>query len=167
MDVNLLLINNKNFDDDTSRYWLNDIDECLSMAIQRWYFSRINNEFFQGKYLRIAINGSKVELCDFYKTLQDLYNGTVNGCKSVKITGKKFAETDILGTFNYKVFTKEELGVHTPPTNYPSPKYFVDSNLDVDRNGLLFYLRKPGMVLPILLLCCYYLFNSSFWLHSN
>jgi hypothetical protein len=95
----------------------------------------------------IAINGSKLELCDFYKTLQDLYNGTVNGCKSVKITGKKFAETDILGTFNYKVFTKEELGVHTPPTNYPSPKYFVDSNLDVDRNGLLFYLRKPGMVL--------------------
>ena len=147
LDVNLLLENNKNFDDDTSRYWLNDIDECLSMAIQRWYFSRINNESFQGKYLRIAINGSKVELCDFYKTLQDLYNGTVNGCKSVKITGKKFAETDILGTFNYKVFTKEELGVHTPPTNYPSPKYFVDSNLDVDRNGLLFYLRKPGMVL--------------------
>lgn len=147
LDINLLLENNKNFDDDTSRYWLNDIEECLSMSIQRWYFSRINNESFNGKFLKVAINGTKVELCDFFKILQDLYNGSIDGCKSIKITGKKFNEVDVLGVFNYKVFTKEELGVHTPPTNYPSPKYFVDSNLDTDRNGLLFYLRKPGMVL--------------------
>lgn len=142
----LLDINNAN--DGTSRYWLNSIQECLSMAIQRWYFARINNESFNGKYLSIAVNGVKIELCKFFQIMQDLYNGKSElGCKTAKVIGKKFESNEILGTFNYKLFSKEELGVHTPLTNLPSPRYFVDSDIDVDRDGLLFYLRKPGMVL--------------------
>lgn len=146
-DLDALLENNNNADDDSPRYWLDSIEQCLKMSIQRWYFPRINNESFNGKYLKIAVNNQKVELCDFYQSLQDLYNGTLAGCKIEKISGKGFSPDEILGDFIYKEFTADELKIHIPPENNPYPKYFVDSNIDVDKNGLLFYTRKPGMIL--------------------
>ena len=54
-DLDALLENNNNADDDTPRYWLDSIEQCLKMSIQRWYFPRINNESFNGKYLKIAL----------------------------------------------------------------------------------------------------------------
>ena len=81
------------------------------------------------------------------KSLQDLYNGTLAECKIEKISGKGFSPDEILGDFIYKEFTADELKIHIPPENNPYPKYFVDSNIDVDKNGLLFYTRKPGMIL--------------------
>ena len=134
-------------EEDVQKYWLSDISSCLNMAIQRWYFSRINNEKYNGKYLKIAVNNVKVELCDFFQKLQDLYNGDLPESLKLDIYGKGFPDDEALGKFYYKVFTSEELEVGIPPVNNPSPKYFVDSSIDTDKNGLLFYTRKPGMIL--------------------
>lgn len=147
VDYTDLLEYNNNNEDDVSRYWLENINDCLEMAIQRWYFPRINNDCFNGKSLRIAINNKKVELCKFYAILQELYNGTLYGCKNIKIDGRGLPNDEALGTFNFKIFDKAELGIHTPPDNFPEPKYFVDSSIDCDKQGLLFYTRKPGMIL--------------------
>lgn len=146
IDLDVLLSKNNNSDFDIQRYWLKSIEKCLEMSIQRWYFPRINNRLFNGKYLKISVNGQTLELCDFFQELQDLYNGKTKDCTKVNITHKAFSENNILGSFNYKIFSKYELKIHNPPHNYPYPKFFVDSNIEVDKNGLLFYTRKPGMI---------------------
>ena len=146
LDEKLMLDNYNNSDDDVQKYWLEDLESCLKMSIQRWYFPKINNENYKGKYLRIAVNHSHVELCDFFEKMQQLYMGTLKDIKKEDITGKGFDDNS-LGTMFYKVFTKDELNVLLPPDNNPSPKYFVDSIEDCDKTGLLFYTRKPGMIL--------------------
>lgn len=142
VDENKILTNVNNDESDT--YWSNNLEYSLEIAIQRWYFARINNEQYNGKYLKIAVNNKKVELNKFFQQLQNLYNNLVVDSQRIEITDKKLTG-DILGTFIYKVFSKEELGM-VPPYNLPSPKYMTDSSYDVDEKGLLFYLRKPGMV---------------------
>lgn len=143
VNKNLLLSNIIN-DDNDACYWLNNFEDALDITIQRWYFPRINNASFNGKYLKIAINNKKVELNEFFSTMQELYKGTYAGCKTLDVEGSKLAGVK-LGKFNFKVFEKNELGMN-PPTNLPSPKYMTDSPYEVDEKGLLFYVRKPGMV---------------------
>ena len=143
IDKNMMLSNIIN-DDNEACYWLSNFEDALYIAIQRWYFSRINNELFNGKYLKIAVNNKKVELNEFYSKMQEIYNGTCSECKSFDVEGSKIPGVK-LGKFNYKVFNKNELGM-TPPVNLPSPKYLTDSPYEVDEKGLLVYLRKPGMV---------------------
>lgn len=144
IDKNLMLSNVIN-DDNKACYWLSDFENALNIAIQRWYFARINNESFNGKYLKIAINNKKIELNKYFATMQELYNGTCLGCKTFDVVGSKLTGIK-LGRFNYKVFDKNELGMN-PPVNLPSPKYLTDSSYEVDEKGLLFYLRRPGMVI--------------------
>lgn len=147
IDVLQLLESNNNSEEEVARYWLNDISQCLSMSIQRWYFPRINNDQYKGKHLLIAVNDVKVDLCVFFQKLQDLYNGTLGEANSIDVTGKGFSNNELLGTFNYKLFSKEELGVHTPPLNLPEPRFIVDSANNCDKKNLLFYTRKPGMII--------------------
>lgn len=144
INKNMMLSNVIN-DDNKACFWLSNFEDALSMSIQRWYFARLNNESFNGKYLKIAINNKKIELNEFFSTLQALYNGTCLNCKSIDVEGSRFSGVK-LGKFNYKIFDKNELGMN-PPVNLPSPKYLTDSNYEVDEKGLLFYLRKPGMVI--------------------
>lgn len=145
-DIDLMLNESNCSDSETKLYWKNDIESTLSMAIQRWYFPRIDNENFNGKYLKIAINGNKLELCDFFQKLQELYNGVLEGSTSYNVQVTNIPNAT-LGVFRYKLFAKEELGVKTPPINNPSPRYFVDSPIETDTEGLLFYTRSPGMII--------------------
>lgn len=139
---------NQNDDEsDTARFWLRDIKSCLKMAIQRWYFPRIDNPKYNGKYIVPFVNNERITLDTFFAVLQKLYNGDLEGANNIAVYPKKMLENIEIGYFRYKVFDKEELNVHTPPDNYPSPKYIVDSNLDCDNKGLLFYTRKPGMII--------------------
>lgn len=131
-------------DDNDQCYWLNDFESSLDIAIQRWYFARLNNESFNGKYLKVAVNNSKIELNSFYSKLQELYNGTLENSCFLDVTSHKLPGIS-LGKFFYKVFKNDELGM-IPPDNLPSPKYLTDSTYEVDEKGLLFYMRKPGMV---------------------
>lgn len=137
-----LLSINSNIDSDEYRCWLSNVEQCLEMSVQRWYFARINNKNFNGKYIKVAINGKLLTFNKFFQTMQDMYKKDTDA-KMVDITVK----CGKLGTFIYKKFINSDLGIYCLPDNNPSPKYLVDSENDVDEKGLLFYLRKPGMVM--------------------
>lgn len=132
-------------DNNSSCFWQSDFESALNISIQRWYFARVNNTLYNGKYLKVAINNKKIELNTFFLKLQELYNETLNDIKVVSVISTKL-QGDILGKFKYKLFNKNELGM-TPPENLPTLRLLTDSPYDVDEKGLLFYMRKPGMVI--------------------
>lgn len=129
--------------------WDNDFDENLSMAIQRWYFPRISNQSLK-HYIEVFVNGNRVELIPFFKTLQELYNGTLPGADKYQVVANNFdQDRNILGIFRYKKMTKEELDVLTRPNNYPSPYCLLDIKEDGDdssNEAIVFYTRSPRMV---------------------
>lgn len=112
--------------------WKDDFDETLEIAIQRWYFPRINNPKID-KYIQIFINGKKVELIPFFYRLQKLYNGEVEGADNITITANNFDKgRNILGVFRFKKMKKEELDVLIIPNRYPSPYTLLDIKEDSD-----------------------------------
>ena len=137
-------INNGN-----GKYWKDDVVESLKVSIQRWYFPKINNEKYPGKYLKIAVNGEMLFLNDFYNTLQKLYNEEIDDAVYMEILPAKGMTQVHLGKLKFKKFTNDELGIETPPNNLPNP-YVL---LDIDKNDgeknkpIFFYLRKPGMII--------------------
>ncbi len=147
VNIEDFLNSNNDAEDSPSRFWLGNINSCLKMAIQRWYFPRINNPKYNGKYIVVAINNNKIVLDKFYDTLQKLYNNEIEDANNLPIPLRKKSQETILGYFRYKVFDNLELNINIKPDNYPSPRYIVDSNYDSDKQGLLFYTRKPGMII--------------------
>lgn len=127
----------------------NELFKSLRLSIQRWYFPRINNPFYKGDYLRVWVNGDELSLNPFFKKFQDLYNGQVENAKSITVSSKPIFEP--LGTFYYKIFSKEELQIDCPPNNYPSPYIQVgdndDSKNDDGNEPILCYTRRPGMII--------------------
>lgn len=131
---------------DENRDFDNQLKQKLSILCQRWYFPLIDNEDFKGKYLKIWINDSRLELNGFFKKLQELYNGKCEGEKTLDILPKKAYIIGKYGTFNYKVFSEKELCINQAPENLPSPYIQLDIQ-DQEGEPILFYARKPGMVL--------------------
>ena len=132
-----------------SAYWKNSVEDSIRIALQRWYFPRLNNPKFNGKYLLCSVNGLKVELNDFFKKLQELYNGEAYESVCLNVCDKKINNyQNSLGKFIYKSYSKEELGVCCAPNNLPSPYVFLDIDEDNrNENSFLFYTRKSGMII--------------------
>lgn len=129
--------------------WDDDFYETLKMSIQRWYFPRIGNTLIN-KYIEVFVNGERVELIPFFKTLQELFNGTLPDVNKYQIKAPNFdSGANILGTFNYKKFTKQELDVLVAPNWYPSPYSLLDIRNDENgssNDSIIFYTRKPKMI---------------------
>jgi hypothetical protein len=125
IDEEKILSNTINKDETEKKYWVNDLPTCLSMSLQRWYFARLNNQQYNGKYIIVAINNVKVELNKFYQKLQDLYNGNLDGATYYSVGGGKFNPTQILGTFKYKIFDKETYSAY----NIDLINYINDNNI--------------------------------------
>ena len=146
LDENKLLsktINNSN------SYWKNDVVESLKVAIQRWYYPRLNNSDYIGKYLKVVINDEKLIMSTFFEKMQELYNAkdSKNDIVIEKIyEGKK--QKYLLGFLKYKKYSKEELDVCCPPNNEPNPYIQLDVDYDDDSSNrsILCYVRKPGMI---------------------
>lgn len=132
---------------DTNEPWKENVEEALKVAIQRWYFPRLNNNNYNGKYLKCAVNNKLIELNAFFKKLQDLYMGKIEDAHEddICINKKEYK----LGCFRHKKFKKIELGVESPPEYLSNPYVLVDKHVDLeDKNpALLFYTRKPGMII--------------------
>ncbi|MFI3211381.1 MAG: hypothetical protein R3Y64_10090, partial [Peptostreptococcaceae bacterium] len=127
------------------KWWNEDFVYALDIAIQRWYFSRLNNNRYDGKYLNVKINNDDVILNKFFDIYQKMYN--------LELTGDCFYEEIImkspklsLGKLIIKKFNKTELFMNCPD-NYPSPCAFLDLDESFDREPMICYLRKPGMVI--------------------
>lgn len=131
---------------DENCWWHHDFERNLEIAIQRWYFSRLNNEKFNGKYLKISINGNFVQLNKFFEIMQKMYNGEYEGCTIEEISSK--SPQFNLGKLVIRKFQSSELFMNAP-NNYPTPLCFFDVDSG-DRNNnlpIIAYMRKPGMVI--------------------
>ena len=145
IDKKKMLNSIENNDESNSCFWTSNFELSLEISLQRWYFARLFNDGYKGKQLKIAVNGNKVLPKAFFSELQKLYDGTTPNLKTLDMKSNKIPG-DSLGTFNYKVFSRNEIGME-PPINWPSPKLLTDTPYDSDSKGLLFYIRKPGMVI--------------------
>lgn len=127
-----------------SEPWNKKIEEAIYMAIQRWYFARLNNSKFKNKYLVATVNSEKVELNDFYTRLQKIYN--FEDEKAIKVPIKQKFFNEELGYLCYRKFLKNELLPQFGP--FISPYIYFDIEYEEGINkGVVFYLREPGMVL--------------------
>lgn len=130
-------------------FWENDLIDSLKIALQRWYFPKINNEKYNGKYLICGINNQKLVLNTFFSKLQDLYNEDVENATYEVVSHKSINNAkSSLGLLKYKQFSKDELGIGIVPENLPNPYTLLDiqeDNLEGNQE-ILFYTRKPGMI---------------------
>lgn len=142
-EANILMIRSS----EENAYWENSFELSLSVSVQRWYFPRLNNREYKGKYIRVRINETPIELNPFFSVMQNLYNGTVEDAFRLDVNASNFH--GFLGSFFYKKFTQEELKVMVPPDNLPSPYALLDirtNSESVDNEAIVFYTRKPGMI---------------------
>ena len=150
-------------DDETNRYWLNNLETYLRIAVQRWYAPRLNNSQYEyGKFLRVKINDRYIkndEMEPVFKVVQSLYiQATNNGATEFLTENNIQAYVDevklrslnrgqIAGKIAYAKVTKRNLQMLNPE-NKPSP--FMYLNLPIiskDRNKpIVCFSRKPGMI---------------------
>lgn len=139
-------------------YWDKDLESKLSLLIQKWYFTRINNREFIGPYLCPLVNGKEINQSNMVPTFnvfQQLYNLTIN-----EDNVPNFENSDVLiieninikgftphvGTFVCCKLSKKDFKMD-PPDNEPSPYDYIDYNYEgFDNLPIIMYMRKPGMV---------------------
>ncbi len=133
------------YEDEIKVPWQKNIDQSLKLSIQRWYFSRINNDNFKkGKVLIPFVNHNRVYLNNFFQILQNMYNLKDENSTIESIEHKDFSGS--LGNFIYRIFTREDL-INENNVFIPHNYYFGNYDDDDQNKGTIFYLRKPGMVL--------------------
>jgi hypothetical protein len=133
---------------DEQPFWRNNFEQSLSVSLQRWYFPKLYSKANDRFSLICRINGNIVSLNPFFINLQKLYLGKFEGQETFEVIDERISKTP-LGTLNYKLFSKAELGVQTAPENLPSPYVYLDmeeGSADKERE-ILFYTRKAGMII--------------------
>jgi hypothetical protein len=172
IDENKLLTNNRIEETDTIEFestqiiptWMHSIEEYISIAVQRWYFPRLNNkDYIFGKYLKLYINDNllrKSDMQPLFLCWQNLYNSAIKGriyndleyineldIKIEKISVRKYLEDTCAGYVAFTTLDRETLGM-CPPDNLYSPYVYTDTD---DNNGdsnrpLMAFSLMPGMV---------------------
>ena len=162
------LLNNKvkiDYKKGQAPYWYDSIAEYFEIAVQRWYFPRLDNPHYRGKHFKLKINNrdfSKEDMAPIFKVFTDMYNisSTEQGLKQelrnypeikylksdINITS--FLNDKLLGYLvSAKVSTK--LLDETAPNNGNKVyEYLNKGNISQDLNTpVIGYSRKPGMVI--------------------
>ena len=136
------------------------IEEYLKIAFQRWYAPRINNKNYQGQYLDISINGSKLtkgSMAPIFALVQTLYNSRPGA--EEEFDGKKVISKPVelrstfvkgnskAGFINYIKVTAKDMKM-LEPDNYPNPYYYINklSSETMYNDPIIMYTRKPGMI---------------------
>ena len=132
-------------------HWISSsFKDCFSMAIQRWWFPRLNNPDFKEKPFIAAVEGQKVELNAFFLTLQQLYKNslTLKEAMMFPIIDKKSGSTATLGYLHCLKGDKKAFQVETPPDNLSNPFAQVDVQPDSSSsNPVIFaYMRAFGLI---------------------
>lgn len=161
IDKEYLLRNNIVHSDDpkvVKPFWINDIETYLKIAVQRWYFGRLNNPLYYKKierpFLTVKINEEFLDNNGFLRTFecfQQLYNiglsqMEVDGFHSENIIIRKDLETTDAGTIIYKIFDYSELDM-LAPNNLPHPAICINNEVDeaAEDRIIITHLRKPAM----------------------
>lgn len=151
--------------------WQGNLEEEVNMAVQRWYFPRIQNKSYTSKmsnsYLEVKVNDTfihpELNMEPVFKLYQSIYTAALLG-ESVSediivkpiFLGKNALENskEPIGFIAFKEVSKEELKM-TPPENKVSGLTYLgvkdaDSAVkDINKNHnskVIAYCRKPGMV---------------------
>lgn len=140
--------------------WETEVGDYLRVAVQRWYAPRLNNTRYRGRYLKVRINGEKIEEWDSpsLELVQKMYNraicsGAVESCSgqlSAKFEcqpikySKYVGGRHEVGKFVYALVDRHEM-MMTPPENLPSPYAYYGAEED-ENSTLICYVRKPGMI---------------------
>ena len=159
-----LVQNNIKTIDDRPRIlsWHNSVESFLRVAIQRWYFARLNNKKYQyGSYLKASVNGKPIfknDMAPVFKYLQALYNKaanvsnddssddiTINNVDSINLN-KVFNSNSIAGYVSWIKVSAKELNICYPNNDY-SPYDYLDMEIkDKTQNRpILTFCRKPAM----------------------
>lgn len=146
-------------------HWLNSIKSEIQMAIQRWYFPRINNNtyrlHFKQSKLFCLINGEPLidqNLEHTFKILQRIYNSALleNAIDDSIVVKPIFlkskgaeSKSEPIGHIAFREVSKKDAKM-LPPNNCQSPLAYLgnfDSKAIEEHNGkFLGYCRKPGMI---------------------
>ena len=132
-------------------HWIpDDFEDSFSMAIQRWWFPRLNNPNFKEKQFVAAVQGRKVELNSFFQTMQGLYENDSGLAKAMRfpIADKKSGSSEMLGYLCTLEGNKNDFNVEIPPDNLSNPYAQIDVQPESPTtNPVIFcYMRSFGLV---------------------
>ena len=146
-------------------YWYDSIAEYFEVAVQRWYFPRLDNSHYRGKHFKLKINNkefSKDDMAPVFKVFMDMYNisSTDLGLKSEL---RNFPEIDYeKKDINITTYLNDKLLGYLVSAKVPSKlldetapnngnkvyEYLNKGNISQDLNTpIIGYSRKPGMVI--------------------
>ena len=142
--------------------WMNSIEEYLRIAVQRWYFPRLDNKKNKNcKILNVQINGRSVDYDSFlplFKLEQSLYNraSSLNvdndylsktDVKTDEVRLRSVLETPLSGYLSYVKIKKEMVGMCPPDNDYhPNVNFNIPINDPTKNDPVVAYCRKPGMI---------------------
>ena len=145
--------------------WLNELSSEIEVAVQRWYYPRINNKSYSTHFKRAQllcrVNDRpilKSTMLPVFRLMQDIYNSALIGnsvsekiiVKPVAIHRKDLANTtEEIGYVAFIEASREELKMG-PPNYYQSPlAYFGNyskDKIESHNSRVLAFSRMPGMV---------------------
>ena len=142
-------------------YWCkNGLEEYIKVSIQRWYAPRIQNKNYNGLYLNVSVNGTKItynKMAPVFQLVQCLYNSTPYDpltFNDKEITSKIIEIRNVFkkgsataGYINFLRVNAEDLKM-LPPNNLPNPYDYInkDSSDEMYNDPIFLCTRKPGMV---------------------
>lgn len=142
--------------------WRTRISEYLRMAVQRWYYPRLENKAYKyGKWLKVYIDNERFvydEMAPIFKLEQALYNRATGRdtedyafAKDIQICVEEIKvngiESRVSGKVAFTKVGKEILGM-CPPINDYHPNINVGLRIDdiTKNNPIIAFCRKPGMI---------------------
>lgn len=157
----------KIIDDDALNFpWESSYEDAISMAVQRWYFPRINNEGYSRKfnkpYLECRVNKRlihpNIEFEPVFYIYKELYTSALFGkptMPNIKVEAINLGRNALkntkepVGYIAFREVSYEELKMTPPENKFPALAYLgiKDKGLiDQGAQKVIAYSRMPGMV---------------------
>lgn len=144
-------------------FWCNELEDYISISVQRWYAPRLNNiHYNHGAFLRLKINGKGIGLDSMepvFQVVQALYNranfikeddilsGVDDQTFVEPIRVNKFLSDPKIGLLAYAKVPREVLGMEVP-RNKPEPYIYFNCEIrNANLNApVICFTRKPAMI---------------------
>lgn len=145
-------------------YWLYNIDEYLSIALQRWYAPRIDNrQYDQGAWLKPFVNNKEItstEMEPIFQIIQSLYKmaqgvskeknplqSNPNAHKMDISLNNVHLQQNLAGRVAAVKITEAELKM-LPPNNKLDPYQYlnIDQPTGDGNPPIIMFTRKPAMI---------------------
>lgn len=144
-------------------FWCTNIEDYLSIAVQRWYAPRLNNKHYQqGAFLRTKINDKGIgrdSMEPVFQIVQSLYNRAqfvydddiLSESENVHVEDinvrNKLENGQKIGSIAFVKVSRDLLKMNVP-YNKPEPyMYFNNEIRDTEVNRpTICYTRKPAMI---------------------